>query len=85
MIKTLIAQINWRQWDLLRVLRVVLGISFFFSGMGAAEYGMAVLGGLVFLQGALNVGCGCAPGGTCAPTRQTEATEKQEVEYEVVE
>lgn len=86
MLKSLIAQINWRQWDLLRALRVVLGFSFLMSGIGAAEYPMAILGGLVLLQGVFNVGCGCAPGGACAPSRHTEATDNQkEVEYEIVE
>lgn len=83
--KSLITRLNLRQWDLLRVLRVGFGVTFLMSGIGAYEPGMAVLGGLVMLQGVFNVGCGCAPGGTCAPTRNSEAAPQKEIEYETVE
>lgn len=57
--------------DLVRVLRMVLGISFIGYGIDATDYMLIVLGALFAIQALLNISC-CGPRG-CASGKNNGA------------
>lgn len=52
----------FRKWNLMRVLRLALGILFIVQGIIAKEWLLAGLGGLFSLMPLLNIGC-CSDSG----------------------
>ena len=51
-----------KDWDLMRVLRLALGIFILVQGITTREWMIAVLGGLFALMPLLNIGCCSAAG-----------------------
>lgn len=80
---TIIEKFQLKYWNLTRVLRVGFGVFFLILGITRGEGLMSVLGGLLMVQGVLNVGCGaCVPP---AARIQEDSKDEKEVTYEVVE
>lgn len=53
-----------RNWDLVRVLRIILAVSFIGYGISTKDYMLIFIGGLFGIQAILNISC-CGAGG-CA-------------------
>lgn len=51
-----------QNWNLVRILRMVLAISFIGYGIDSADYMLIVLGALFGMQALLNISC-CGPVG----------------------
>ncbi len=66
--------IDWKNWGLMRILRVLLGTAGIVSAITQADLVFGLLSGLILLTGIFNVGCcgayGCSTG-TCRTTRNT--------------
>lgn len=64
-----------RNWDLMRVLRLGLGILIIVQGVMAKEWLLVGLGGLFALMPLMNIGC-CGPTGCSTPApRSSKKTE----------
>ncbi|MGL5785821.1 MAG: hypothetical protein ACRCX4_03240 [Bacteroidales bacterium] len=61
-----------QSWDLIRILRMVLAVSFIGYGIDASDYMLIVLGALFGVQALLNVSC-CGPRG-CGTANKNETT-----------
>lgn len=53
-----------QNWDLVRVLRMIMAVSFIGYGISSKDYMLILLGGLFGVQAILNISC-CGTGG-CA-------------------
>lgn len=72
-------------WNLFRVIRLLLGIVVVVKGVTDGEAVFAVAGGLVALMALANIGC-CGSNGCAVPISQTTATTKQiDITYEEVD
>ena len=59
--------ISWKReyinnWNFLRVVRLVLGISLFVTGIQTEEFIPFILSGIFLFQAIKNTGCGCSSG-----------------------
>lgn len=72
----------FRSWDLMRVLRLALGIFIIIQGIIAKEWLLAGLGGLFSLMPLMNVGC-CGVSG--CNTRLPKSNKKlEDITYEEI-
>lgn len=69
-------------WNLLRLLRLSLGIFIIVQGVQDGIWMFALLGGLFALLAVLNVGC-CGLG-SCAPPVRKAGREPKETTYEEI-
>ncbi len=70
-------------WNIMRALRLVIGIVIVVQGIQANEWMLVVMGGLFSLMPLFNVGC-CATGNCAVPNRPARRKESEEIEYEEV-
>ncbi len=69
-------------WNLMRVLRLALGIIIIVQGIVAKEWLLAGLGGLFSLMPLMNIGC-CGVSGCSAPVPRTRK-KMEDISYEEV-
>ena len=69
-------------WNLFRVVRLLLGAMFVFEGIRSQEMTVIFFGGVFMLLPLFNVGC-CGPSGCATPKHKIENPEK-EVVYEEI-
>ena len=72
-------------WNILRMIRLALGIIITVQGIQYHQYGVAFMGALFTLMPLFNVGC-CASGSCAAPGRENNSVgqPKEEIEYEEI-
>ncbi len=70
-------------WTILRVLRIIIGVSILFSIPGSEQpYLLGIIGSIVTMQGILNIGCGV---NGCSPKSINKNIDsQQEVNFEEV-
>ncbi|HHG84247.1 MAG TPA: hypothetical protein ENJ82_05805 [Bacteroidetes bacterium] len=71
--------IDLRYWNLARILRVGFGIVLLVAAFFSQDGITAVFGGLLLLQGMLNIGC---IGGACAVPRPESKPTKESIKPE---
>lgn len=69
-------------WNLVRILRLVLGIIIIVQGISTKEWTFVMLGSLLTLMPLLNIGC-CGPSGCNVPATQSRRQTK-DISYEEV-
>ncbi len=57
---------SFKNWDFVRVLKVILGLAFIGSYLDNKEWGMIVIGAIILYQGIANVGCFACSSGQCS-------------------
>ena len=60
-----------KKFSLSRILRIIIGAYFIFAAFGEKSWPMGVLGTILLVQGALNVGCGMGSA-TCGPITKSK-------------
>lgn len=70
-----------RKWDIMRVLRLALGIFIIVQGIQMKEWLFVTLGAMFTLMPLLNIGC-CATG--CNTTTRRNSNETEDIVYEEV-
>lgn len=70
-------------WNLFRILRLILGIAIAVQGILAKDVLFAIAGLLFASLALFNAGC-CAGGGCYPAEKKDESTTKREIEYEEV-
>ncbi|WP_119081215.1 hypothetical protein [Chitinophaga alhagiae] len=70
-----------RNWDVMRILRLIVGIFIIVHGIQAKEWLFIALGGLFSLMPLLNIGCGASGCATAVPrsNKKIEDTTYEEV------
>lgn len=71
-----------KNWDIMRVLRLALGIFFIVQGIMTAEWLLVGLGSLFSLMPLMNIGC-CGVSGCNTPIRKSNEKIK-DITYEEV-
>lgn len=71
-------------WNVMRVIRLILGIILIVQGAGNGEVLYFVLGGALALMALANAGC-CGAGGCAVDTRPRAQKEEKEIVYEEVD
>lgn len=74
-----------KQWNLMRILRLVIGIVILVDGLQRSETFVVLLGGAFALLAVFNIGCG--PKGCATPTIKMDKNsndKEKEVVYEEV-
>lgn len=71
-----------KTWDLMRVLRLALGIIIIVQGVQAKEWLFVALGGLFSLMPLLNIGC-CGASGCNTPVSKSDK-KVEDITYEEV-
>lgn len=71
-----------KNWNMMRVLRLALGIFIIVQGIMAKEWLLAGLGGLFSLMPLMNIGC-CGVSGCSTPVSRTRK-KKEDISYEEV-
>lgn len=73
-----------KQWNLMRVLRLLVGIWAIYSSITDGQPLFGILGGMFILQALLNVGC-CGGNNCKIPQNQNQRTTNiKETDYEEV-
>jgi hypothetical protein len=71
-----------RNWNLMRILRLALGVLIIVQGVQAQEWLFVGLGGLFSLMPLLNIGC-CGTSGCNTPIRKSNQ-KTEDITYEEV-
>lgn len=71
-----------KNWNIIRFLRLVVGIFVVVQGIIAQEWMFVFLGGLFALMPLVNVGCGTS--GCQTPTLRNTKKEQKEINYDQV-
>ena len=71
-----------KTWDLMRVLRLALGIIIIVQGVQAKEWLFVALGGLFSLMPLLNIGC-CGASGCNTPVSKSDK-KAEDITYEEI-
>lgn len=71
----------FKNWNLLRVVYLVLGIYVIVQGVLSEEYLWALLGGFFLLMPIFNIGC---YGGNSCAIPKTEIKKEEEITYEEI-
>lgn len=71
-----------KTWDLMRVLRLALGIIIIVQGVQAKEWLFVALGGLFSLMPLLNIGC-CGVSGCNTPVSKSDK-KAEDITYEEI-
>ena len=71
-----------KTWDLMRVLRLALGIFIIVQGISAKEWLFVALGGLFSLMPLLNIGC-CGVSGCNTPVSKS-SKKIEDITYEEI-
>ncbi len=71
-----------KNWNMMRVLRLALGIFIIVQGIMAKEWLLAGLGGLFSLMPLMNIGC-CGVSGCSTPVSRTRK-KMEDISYEEV-
>ncbi len=71
-----------RNWKLMRVLRLALGVFIIVQGIQAQQWLLVGLGGLFSLMPLLNIGC-CGTSGCNTPVRRTNK-KTEDITYEEI-
>lgn len=71
-----------RNWNLMRVLRLALGVFIIVQGIQAQQWLLVGLGGLFSLMPLLNIGC-CGTSGCNTPVRKTNK-KTEDITYEEI-
>lgn len=69
-----------QNWDLVRVLRIILAVSFIGYGISSKDYMLILLGALFGIQAILNVSC-CGKGGCAGKSKSDFLYKGQIKEY----
>jgi hypothetical protein len=75
-------QVIFSNWDIMRFLRLGLGVAIIVQSAMAANWALGILGLLFTAMPVFNIGC-CGTGGCNAPIKKTSKTTK-DVSYEEV-
>lgn len=75
--------IDFRNWNLPRILRMVLGMAAMGQGIFNSDTMLIVAGGLIAAMGLFNFGC-CGPAGCAVKPVVKKEDKKKEVSYEEV-
>jgi hypothetical protein len=70
-----------RNWNILRVVRLALGIAIIIQGVQASEWMFVVLGTMFSLMPIFNLGCS---GGNCSVPNRKNIVQEEEVIFEEV-
>lgn len=70
-------------WNLLRILRLVLGVAAMVQGITKAETVLVLAGGMVAMMALFNMGC-CSNSGCAVSQKQKRPFKKENVTYEEV-
>ncbi len=57
---------DFKNWDFVRVLKVIIGLAFIGSYLDNQEWGMIVIGLVILYQGIANIGCFACNTGQCS-------------------
>lgn len=71
-------------WNLFRIIRLILGIFVIVQGIATREVWFAIAGGVVAFMAVVNVGC-CGAGGCAVNTQTNQRKTKEEIIYEEVD
>lgn len=71
-----------RGWNVMRSVRLALGVAVVVQGIAGSDWAFIVLGTLFSLMPLLNIGC-CGSGGCTVPPRQ-DSRPKEDFTYEEV-
>jgi hypothetical protein len=73
-------------WNLFRVIRLLLGIAVIVKGAAGGEVVFAIAGGLVALMALANIGC-CGSNGCAVPisSQKVAGTKQNDITYEEVD
>jgi hypothetical protein len=74
---------SWKNWSLMRLLRLGIGIFILAQGITARDWLIALMGILFSLMPVLNIGC-CVTSGCGTPFRKTNTTTTEDISYEEV-
>ncbi len=69
-------------WNLMRIIRLILGVLIFAEGMRYGQWALMIFGGLFTGMSLLNLGC--ASGRNCRVYMYENSAEDSEVTYEEV-
>ncbi|HLV45612.1 hypothetical protein ACKUSY_17370 [Myroides odoratus] len=72
-----------RGWNLMRIIRLVLGIVIIVQGIQAQQWMLVALGGLFTLMTLFNIGC-CGTGGCNTTYSTSKAKNTEDITYEEV-
>jgi hypothetical protein len=72
-----------KNWNLVRLLRLGIGISILVQGITAQDWLIALMGMLLSLMPVLNMGC-CGTSGCGTPFPKTNATTTERISYEEI-
>lgn len=70
-------------WNLMRALRLAIGVIIAVQGIQASEWMLVVMGGVFALMPLFNVGC-CATGNCAMPERPARRNEPEQIDYEEI-
>jgi len=71
-----------RSWDLMRILRMKLGVFIVMQGIQAGEWLLVIMGALFSLMPLLNIGC-CSTAGCHTPLSQKQQ-KAEEITFEEI-
>lgn len=71
-----------KSWNLMRVIRLVLGVIIIFQGIYTKDYAIALLGTIFTLMPIFNVGC-CA-NNACFQSRNSKDQSNEKIVFEEV-
>lgn len=63
--KTIAEYLQPQTWNLMRMLRIVMGSVVLYQGLADSQWLLAGVGGIFLVQGILNAGCGACAGNSC--------------------
>ncbi|MGC4232277.1 MAG: hypothetical protein QM594_04795 [Niabella sp.] len=73
----------FRGWDVIRIIRLLLGIAIIAQSVRSGHWGLMIAGILFSLMPIFNIGC-CAGGNCSAPVRSVRQTENSDISYEEI-
>jgi hypothetical protein len=68
-------------WSVMRIIRLALGVFIAYDGFRTHEYLIMSMGMLFMGLSVMNIGC-CGAQGCGVPTKQANAADPEEVQYE---
>ncbi|GAB3419458.1 hypothetical protein [Niabella aquatica] len=72
-----------RRWDVIRIIRLLLGIAIIAQSVRSGHWGLLIAGILFSLMPVFNIGC-CAGGNCITHTRKVQRTKSSDIIYEEI-
>ncbi len=73
----------FRGWDVIRIIRLLLGIAIIAQSVRSGHWGLMIAGILFSLMPIFNIGC-CAGGNCSVPVGKVKQTENSDIVYEEI-